>query len=46
MLFFTIKSDMKTAKKLINIFINENICLLKVSSLRQDVLYFGTATLC
>ncbi len=36
LLFITIKLDMKTAQKVVNNLINENIFPLKVSSLRQD----------
>ncbi len=36
LLFITTKSDMKTAQKIVNNLINENIFLLKVSLLRQD----------
>ncbi len=36
LLFITIRSDMKTAQKIVNNLINENIFPLKVSSLRQD----------
>ncbi len=34
LLFITIKRDMKTAEKIINNVINENIFLLKISSLK------------
>ncbi len=36
LLYLTIKSDMKTAQKIVNNWINENKYPLKVSSLRQD----------
>ncbi len=36
-----LKNDMKTAQKIANNLINENIFPLKVSSLRQDVWYLG-----
>ncbi len=36
-LFITIKSDMKSAQKIVNNLVNEDIFPLKVSSLRQDV---------
>ncbi len=45
-LFIAIKNDKKTAQKIVNNLINENIFPLKVSSMRQDVLYLGITNLC
>ncbi len=35
--YINIKSDMKTAEKIVNTIINENIFPIKVSLLRQDM---------
>ncbi len=42
----TITNDMKTAQKIVNNFINENIVAFKIRSLRQDVWYLGKTNLC
>ncbi len=46
LLYKTIKIDIKTAPKIINNLIMENLLPLKVSSLRQDGWYLGITNLC
>ncbi len=41
LLFITIKSDIKSAQKIVNNLINENIFPFKVSPLRQAGCYMG-----